>query len=52
MKWSGLTLSAIGGLFGTLFMSVIEVIPWRKWRLSGVLEWHENQMLIVKFLKF
>ncbi len=51
MEWSGLTLGAIGGLFGTLFMSVIEVIPWRKWGLSGVLEWHENQMLIVKFLK-
>jgi hypothetical protein len=49
--WSGLTRGAIGGLFGTLFMSGIEVTPWRKWGLSGILEWHENQMLIAKFLK-
>jgi hypothetical protein len=32
-------------------MSAIEVILWRKWGLYGVFEWHENQMLIVKFLK-
>jgi len=44
-------LGAVGGLFGTLVMSAIEVIPWRKWGLHGVFEWHENQMLIVKFLK-
>src|SRR3712207_9191165 len=35
----------------TLVMSAIELIPWRKWGLPGVFEWHENQMLIVKFLK-
>ena len=39
------------GLFGTLVMSAIEVIAWRRWGLLGVFEWHENQMLIVKFLK-
>ena len=44
-------LGAVGGLFGTLVMSAIEVIAWRRWRLLGVFEWHENQMLIVKFLK-
>ena len=49
--WYGLTLGAVGGLFGTVVMSAIEVIPWRKWGLTGVFEWHENQMLIVKFLK-
>jgi hypothetical protein len=51
MEWYGLMLGAVGGLFGTLVMSAIEVIPWRKWGLHGVFEWHENQMLIVKFLK-
>src|SRR5687768_16140149 len=51
MEWYGLMLGAVGGLFGTLVMSAIEVIPWRKWGLPGVFEWHENQMLIVKFLK-
>jgi hypothetical protein len=51
MECYGLMLGAVGGLFGTLVMSAIEVIPWRKWGLHGVFEWHENQMLIVKFLK-
>jgi hypothetical protein len=51
MEWYGLMLGALGGLFGTLVMSAIEVIPWRRWGLPGVFEWHENQMLIVKFLK-
>lgn len=44
-------LGAIGGLLGTLVMSAIEIIPWRKWGLPGVFEWHENQMLIVRFLR-
>jgi hypothetical protein len=44
-------VGAVGGLFGTVVMSAIEVIPWRKWGLPGVFEWHENQMLIVRFLR-
>jgi len=51
MEWYGLVLGAGGGLLGTLVMSAIEIIPWRKWGLLGVFEWHENQMLIVKFLR-
>ena len=51
MEWYGLMLGAIGGLLGTVVMSVIEIIPWRKWGLPGVFEWHENQMLIVRFLR-
>jgi hypothetical protein len=51
MEWYGLMLGAIGGLLGTLVMSAIEIIPWRKWGLPGVFEWHENQMLIVRFLR-
>lgn len=51
MEWYGLILGAIGGLLGTLVMSAIEIIPWRKWGLPGVFEWHENQMLIVRFLR-
>ncbi len=51
MEWYGLMLGAIGGLLGTLVMSAIEIIPWRKWGLSGVFEWHENQILITKFLR-
>ena len=51
MEWYGLMLGAAGGLLGTLAMSAIEIIPWRKWGLSGVFEWHENQILIAKFLR-
>jgi hypothetical protein len=51
MEWYGLALGAAGGLLGTLAMTAIEIVPWRKWGLSGVLEWHENQMLIMKFLR-
>jgi hypothetical protein len=51
MEWYGLMLGAIGGLLGTLVMSAIEIIPWKKWGLPGVFEWHENQMLIVRFLR-
>jgi hypothetical protein len=51
MEWYGLMLGAIGGLLGTVVMSAIEIIPWRKWGLPGVFEWHENQMLIVRFLR-
>ncbi len=51
MEWYGLMLGAVGGLLGTLVMSAIEIIPWRKWGLSGVFEWHENQILIAKFLR-
>src|ERR687894_1476153 len=51
MEWYGPILGAVGGLLGTLVMSAIEIIPWRKWGLSGVFEWHENQILIAKFLR-
>jgi hypothetical protein len=51
LEWYGLLLGAVGGLLGTLVMSAIEIIPWRKWGLLGVFEWHENQMLVVKFLR-
>jgi hypothetical protein len=50
MEWYGLMLGAAGGLFGTLIMSAIEGVAWRKWGLLGVFEWHENQMLMVRFL--
>jgi hypothetical protein len=36
MEWHGLLLGAVGGLLGTLVMSAIEVMPWKKWRLAGI----------------
>jgi hypothetical protein len=51
MEWYGLVLGAITGLLGTIVMSIIEILPWKKWGLPGVFEWHENQVLIVKFFK-
>jgi hypothetical protein len=47
----GIALGALGGLFGTLAMSTIEAVAWKRWGLPGVFEWHENQMLVVRFLK-
>ena len=40
-----------GGLVATATMTLTEWIFWKKWGLQGVLEWHENQMLISRFLK-
>ncbi|MDQ4101251.1 MAG: hypothetical protein M3115_03575 [Thermoproteota archaeon] len=51
MEWYGLVLGAAGGLLGTLVMTAIEIVPWRKWGLHGVFEWHENQMIIAKSLR-
>ncbi|MFL6523335.1 MAG: hypothetical protein ACJ71B_07620 [Nitrososphaera sp.] len=51
MEWYGVVLGAVAGLLGTIVMCAIEIVPWRKWGLQGVFEWHENQMLIVKFFK-
>jgi hypothetical protein len=41
----------LGGLFATLLMIAIEIPSWKRWGLQGVLEWHENQILSVKFFK-
>ncbi|MFL6459826.1 MAG: hypothetical protein ACJ71J_02555, partial [Nitrososphaeraceae archaeon] len=51
MECYGVVFGAVAGLLGTIVMCAIEIVPWRKWGLQGVFEWHENQMLIVKFFK-
>ena len=33
------------GVVSTAFMTAIQTVFWKKWGLSGVLEWHENQMI-------
>lgn len=39
------------GIFATLIMTLIEIPAWRRFGLRGVLEWHENQVLSVKFFR-
>jgi hypothetical protein len=38
----------IGGLVSTAGMTLAEIPSWRKWRLYGVFEWHENQVITRK----
>jgi hypothetical protein len=44
-------LSFIAGIIATAAMTLVELVFWRKWKLIGVLEWHENQILISKFFR-
>ena len=39
-----------GGLTATAVMTLIELAFWQRWGLLGVLEWHENQVLVSKLL--
>lgn len=41
----------VGGLLATGVMTIIELPFWRRWKLQGVLEWHENQILISRLLR-
>lgn len=41
----------IAGIVATAGMTLVELVFWKKWKLIGVLEWHENQILISKFFK-
>jgi len=44
-------LSVIAGLISTGLMTLIEIPFWKKWKLTGILEWHENQILTCKIFK-
>ncbi len=41
----------IAGLISTSLMTIFEIPFWRKWGIQGILEWHENQILISKLIK-
>ena len=43
--------SLLAGLAATTAMTLIESPFWKRWKLIGVLEWHENQVLISKFCR-
>jgi hypothetical protein len=44
-------LSLLVGLISTGFMTVIEIPFWKRWKLTGILEWHENQILTCKIFR-
>jgi hypothetical protein len=44
-------LSFLAGLISTGFMTIIEIPFWKRWKLVGILEWHENQVLTCKIFR-
>ena len=41
----------ISGFIATGVMSILQVPMYRKWGMTSVLEWHENQVITSKFIK-
>lgn len=39
------------GLLSTGIMTIFEIPFWKVWGIQGILEWHENQILISKLIK-
>ena len=39
----------VSGIVATAIMTLTEIPSWRKWGLPGVFEWHENQILSIRF---
>lgn len=44
-------LGITSGVVSTTVMSIFEIIPWKRWGIEGVYEWHENQILVKKYFK-
>jgi len=44
-----LALGIFGSVVATTIMTLYEIPFWRKWGLTGVFEWHENQVLSIRF---
>jgi hypothetical protein len=44
-----LMLGIFGSMIATTIMTLYEIPFWRKWGLTGVFEWHENQILSIRF---
>ncbi|MGZ5471207.1 MAG: hypothetical protein ACXW1A_05565 [Nitrososphaeraceae archaeon] len=43
--------SLFAGFVSTGFMTILEIPFWKRWGLTGILEWHENQILTCKFFR-
>ena len=46
-----LTLGILDSMVATTIMTLYEIPFWRKWGLTGVFEWHENQILSIRFFR-
>ena len=46
-----ISLSLVFGIISTMTMTLIEIPFWKRWKLTGILEWHENQVLTSKIFK-
>jgi hypothetical protein len=46
-----LLIGVFGSLIATTMMTLYEIPFWRKWGLTGVFEWHENQILWIRFFR-
>jgi hypothetical protein len=46
-----LFIGLTAGLLSTTIMTIFEIPFWRLWGVTGILEWHENQVLISKLAK-
>ena len=44
-------LSLFSGLVSTGAMTFMEIPFWKRWGLTGILEWHENQVLTCKIFR-
>jgi len=43
--------SLFAGFVSTAVMTILEIPFWKRWGLTGILEWHENQILTCKFFR-
>lgn len=41
----------LAGLVATIVMTLFEIPIWKRFGLRGVLEWHENQVLSIRFFR-
>ncbi len=44
-------MSLFAGLISTGVMTIIQIPFWKRWGLTGIVEWHENQVLTCKFFR-
>jgi hypothetical protein len=51
-SWSYALIGMVGGFISTTVMTLTEILSWKRWGLHGVFEWHENQILSNRLLRY